>query len=200
MLTKEEILAEVQKLQYFYGLKHEIRYAQERTENTESVAEHIYGMHVLADYFIELEDPLHTWDKARILQMITWHDMDELETGDVPGYLKTDAHRAREVLAIKTVLEHVPSVIAETIKSITDEYTAQETQEARFVKALDKIEPLFQLYGNENGKSLMHKNKTTLEQSRMIKDKYVEEFLYMREFNNVINMQLAEEGFFVQHA
>lgn len=200
MFSKEEILNEVVKLQYFYGLKFEIRYAENRKDSTESVAEHIYGMHVLANYFMELENPSHTWDRARIFEMITWHDMDELETGDMLGYMKTDADRAREAIAMQTVIEKVPTVIKDHIKLVAMEYEEQKTDESRFVKALDKIEPLFHLYNNEDGKEVLLRNKTTLEHSRKIKDAYVAAFPYMKEFNDVINTTMQEEGFFATAA
>ena len=88
MFSDEEVLEEVKKIQYLYTLKREIRYAETRCDETESVAEHIYGMHICAMYFLPLEDPLCTWDKSRIFQMITLHDIDEIETGDVMRYLQ----------------------------------------------------------------------------------------------------------------
>lgn len=199
MFTNKEILDEVAKLQYFYGLKLEIRYAQDRGDVTESVAEHIYGMHVLAPYFLELEDPSCSWDRTRIFEMITWHDMDELETGDILGYMKTDADRQREVVAMQNVIEKAPTLIREHILAITAEYEAQKTDESRFVKALDKIEPLFHLY-NESGKQLLLRNKTTLQDSRKIKDSYVATFPHMKLFNEVINTTMDQEGYFAKSA
>lgn len=195
IFTEEDILDEVAKLQYCYGLKQEIRYGEGRPDQTESVAEHIYGMHVLASYFIELEDPQHSWNTEHIFEMITWHDMDELETGDMIGYKKTQADRERGANAMETVLQRLPSVVSARVKSIVQEYELQETVEARFVKALDKIEPLFHLY-NENGKTILIRNKTTQVDSRKIKDTYVAPFPYMRQFNDVINERMENEGFF----
>lgn len=197
MFTDEEIFEEVKKIQYLYGLKKEIRYGEIRTEVGESVAEHIYALHVLATYFLELENPSHDWDRAHIYEMITWHDMDEVETGDMIGYKKTEADRKREATAMQTVLEKVPSVIRERVTAVIEEYQNQATQEARFVKALDKIEPLFHLY-NENGKRILLRNKTTLHDSRIIKDSYVEPFPYIKQFNEVLNMQMDKEGFYTK--
>ena len=195
IFTEEDILEEVAKLQYCYGLKQEIRYGEGRLDQTESVAEHIYGMHVLASYFIELEDPQHSWDAKRIFEMITWHDMDELETGDVIGYKKTQADRERGANAMEVVLQKLPSAVATRVRDIVEEYESQGTVEARFVKALDKVEPLFHLY-NENGKTILIRNKTTQADSRKIKDSYVAPFPYLRQFNDVINERMENEGFF----
>jgi len=195
IFTEEDILEEVAKLQYCYGLKQEIRYGEGRLDQTESVAEHIYGMHVLASYFIELEDPQHSWDSKRIFEMITWHDMDELETGDVIGYKKTQADRERGANAMEVVLQKLPAAVSARVQDIVEEYESQGTIEARFVKALDKVEPLFHLY-NENGKTILIRNKTTQADSRKIKDSYVAPFPYLRQFNDVINERMENEGFF----
>jgi 5'-deoxynucleotidase YfbR-like HD superfamily hydrolase len=97
--NKDQILTDLAKLQYLYGLKKVIRYDQNRheTDSTESVAEHVYGMHILAQYFLPLENPKGSWDKSRIYEMITLHDIDEIETGDVLGYTKTEEIRALEI-------------------------------------------------------------------------------------------------------
>lgn len=195
MFTEAEIIEEVRKIQYFYGLKHEIRYGESRTDMGESVAEHIYGMHVLAAYFLPLEDKERKWNKERIYAMITWHDMDEVETGDMIGYKKTEADRAREVTAMDTVLNNTPKHMREEITKIVTEYQKQETNESRFVKALDKIEPLFQLY-NENGRRIHEKNRTTQDDSRRIKDAYVAEFAHLSAFNDTLNNAMEREGFF----
>lgn len=199
MFTKEEIFAEVRKLQYLYGLKREIRYGETREHPGESVAEHVYALHVLSHYFAELEDPLHTWNMQRVYEMITWHDMDEVETGDIIGYKKTEADRKKEETAMELVIGKVPELLKEKVISVSLEYQKQETEESRFVKALDKIEPLFQLY-NENGKEILQRNKTTLADSRKIKDKYVEGFPYIKEFNEVLNTAMDTEGFFAPAA
>lgn len=199
MLSKEDILKEVRTLQYFYGLKKEIRYGETRTDVGESVAEHIYGMHVLALYFLAHEDPQHIWNRQRIYQMITWHDMDELETGDIIGYKKTPDDRKREETAMEAVSARVPAILQTEFHTIIEEYQEQKTAESRFVKALDKLEPLFQIY-NENGKEILLRNRTTQEDSRKIKDAYVEPFPLMRAFNDVLNTTMEEEGFFFPSA
>ncbi len=193
--TKEEILQEVEKLTYLFGLKYEIRYEQKRGDETESVAEHIYGMHILAHYFLELEDSEKKWDRERIFSMITWHDIDELETGDMIGYKKTDADRAREETASNTVLEKLPLCLKEPITVVTHEYHKKETIEAKFVKAIDKIEPNFHLW-NEAGKKTLLENKTTEAEQRSIKDPFFREFPYIQQFSEVMTVHMRENGFF----
>ena len=198
-MTHEEILMEVQKIQYLYGLKRVIRYHHTREEplDTESVAEHVYGMLVLAQYFLPLEDPENKWDHAKITDMILYHDIDEIETGDKIGYLKTDADRAQEAVAALRVIGHLPESMKAHISSRMKEYDAQMSTEARFAKAIDRIEPSFHLY-SENGKGVMHQYKQTRDQHMRIKEAYVEPFPMLKAFNIAIAEEMQKQGFFTE--
>ncbi|MFT7507717.1 MAG: 5'-deoxynucleotidase YfbR-like HD superfamily hydrolase [Acidimicrobiales bacterium] len=199
IFSKDEVLQEIHKLQYLYGLKQEIRYGDKRPESTvtESVAEHIYGMHILASYFMPLENPDHSWDREKIYNLITWHDIDEIETGDIIGYLKTDEDRVRESEAKKTVVQKSPELLQRFITDVLCEYQKQETIEAQYVKAIDKIEPLCQIF-NENGKKVLLTNGTTLEENRRIKDPYVQKFPYIKHFTEVVSEEMQAQGFFTE--
>lgn len=196
-LTTEYILSEVKKLQYLYGLKYEIRYAQKRSNDifTESVAEHIYGMHVCALYFTPLENAGGSWNLSRIYEMITLHDIDELETGDMLGYLKTDSIRDREHEAKLKVINKLPTHLKENFESITEEYEAQETVESRFVKALDRFEPLLQMY-SEFGHHVIRTNQTKEEDARVIKEKYIKPYPTMYKYYRTIHQKMIDEGYF----
>ncbi len=196
-LTLERVIEETRKLQYYYRLKNEIRYGQNRQEgdSTESVAEHVYGMHILTLYFLPLEDPEGSWDRRRIYEMITLHDLDEVETGDTIGYLKTPEQRALEAAAMHVVIEKSPEHMQQWMKERSAEYEGQTTTEARFVKAIDRFEPLIHLY-TEHGRNTMHTNQTTVEHSRMLKDSYVAPFPYIRKFNETLQEEMSKMGYF----
>lgn len=192
---EEFVLSEMRKIQQLFRMKKVIRYHHTRDEviDTESVAEHVYGMLALADYFLPLEGG--DWNYVRIQQMALYHDIDEILTGDRIGYLKTDADRAKEYNAQKEVLELLPDLLKERAASCLEEYELQTTIESRFVKAIDKIEPLFHLI-NENGKEICKQTNVTYSQSRSIKDKYVEEFQFIKRFNEVLSQFMLKEGYF----
>lgn len=191
------VLDETKKLQTLYGLKSVIRYHQTRNEpiQTESVAEHVYGMQMLATYFLELEDESSSWDKEKIRNMIQLHDIDEIETGDIIGYLKTEEQVLNEHKAQERIIAKLPSHMQAIARTLLDEYDNQETQEARFTKAIDKIEPVFHLL-NENGKRICRMHNQTHEQHRSIKDKYVSFFPYIKRFNEVTAKTMVDQGFF----
>lgn len=195
--TKEKILSETAKLQYLYGLKKVIRYDQSRheTDSTESVAEHVYGMLILAQYFLPLENPEGDWDRVRLYEMITIHDIDEIETGDTLGYQKTAETRALELDAMKRTIENAPLHMQAQMNQRVTEYETRETSEAKFAKAIDKIEPLFQIF-NEEGRDVLKRNKTTAEQSLSIKTSYIKDFPYIKIFNETIHQALVNGDYY----
>ena len=195
--TDEEILTEVQGLRYLYGLKKVIRYHLDRTEalDTESVAEHVYGMSIIAEYFLPHEDPNHQWDHTKIRKMILFHDIDEIETGDIIGYLKNDEDRKAELEAAKRAIAKIPTDMQQEVASLMEEYDARVTPEARLTKAIDKMEPNFHLFCEE-GKKIHHHNKTTRHQHSSIKDPYLVDFPSLRRFNAVMVNAMEANGHF----
>lgn len=195
--SDEFVLGETKRLQVFYRLKDELRYDGVRNDeiSEESVAEHIYALHCLADYFVPLEDTEGEWDLTKIHQMLTYHDIDEIETGDTIGYMKTDADRALEREAAVRVVASFPESVQANITALLDEYEAQETPEAKYAKALDKMEPVFHLY-SENGRKVFQKNKTTPAQHKSVKDSYAAPFPILNRFNAVLGQRLMDEGFY----
>ncbi len=192
------VLEETAKIQYLYGLKHETRYDLPRQEAiaSESVAEHVYGMHILAHYFYPLEQKAANVDFNKIQTMITWHDIDEVETGDTIGYLKTPAMRAAEADAAARVIARTPSHMKDSAQAVLTEYEALQTKAATFVKALDRIEPLFQLY-TKHGKQTLHRINATQEQSDNLKYPYVKDWPLMERFVAVVSGTMKTEGYYV---
>jgi len=152
-------------------------------------------MHIVAQYFLPLLDETQSWNKAHIYEMITLHDIDEIETGDVLGYIKTQADRDKEGDAMRQVIEKSPIHMQTHMLERVNEYEAQETIESRFVRAIDKFEPLVQVY-NQTGKEILHKNYTTAEQSASVKEPYIKEFTVMYQYYRVIHQCMIDEGFF----
>jgi putative hydrolases of HD superfamily len=196
-LTPKYILSEVAKIQYLYGLKYEIRYADERHEedSTESVAEHIYGMHILCQYFLLLENPAGDWDKLKILEMILLHDIDEIETGDVIGYTKSQAMLDAEADAMRRVMQKSPEHMHRPMAAIIDEYELQESPEAKFVKAIDRFEPLIHLF-NGKGKAVQHRGNTTRAQHMSLREDKLKPYPYLYAYYRVIEQEMFTQGFF----
>ncbi len=193
----EFVLSEIEKLRYAYKLKKEIRYAQKRegSIDTESVAEHIYGMYVITSYFLPLEDVKSEWDKQKILETIVWHDADELVTGDTITHWKTEEFIKQAETAVGEAISNLPELLQKPISKLVEEYEARQSIEAQFVKAIDKIEPLFEVW-EDFYKDIMHRNGNTLELHWKYKRPYIEKFPYLMRFAEVATNRLQQKGFF----
>lgn len=148
ILTDDTFLqTELDSIISYYQLKHTIRWAHDRTEDeTESVAEHVYGLHILIDYFFPLVTEDTPMDLELVRQLATWHDMAEGFVGDMTTRTKTIEHQNNEKIAEAKLIETSPKHLTAMLKKVYEIYDARTTPESQFVKALDKIEPQFHLY------------------------------------------------------
>ena len=133
-MTTQEYLAVVHCIA---GLKERTRHAWTKDGRQESVAEHCWRMTLMA-YF--LRDRFPAADLARVLLMCLLHDMGEVFTGDIPTFEKTDADRAREHALRDAWIDALPAPYADEVRGIFAEMDTGETEEARLVRALDRME------------------------------------------------------------
>ena len=119
------------------GLKERTRHAWMKSGRQESVAEHSWRMALMA-YFLRDEFP--TADLTRVLLMALLHDVGEVFTGDIPTFEKTDDDRAREHELRDEWIDALPAPYAAEVRSLFTEMDAMETEEAKIVKALDRME------------------------------------------------------------
>lgn len=197
--SREQILQEIARIKYLYKMKGVFRYDRSRDPwaRAESNAEHLYGMMILLNYFLPLEDPERDLDAQRIYELILVHDLDEIEAGDVVSYKKTDADRAIAKEGLERSLQSVPQHMAYSHRERIAEYEAQETREAQLVKALDKLEPLVELF-DKYGKKIQHDNQTTREQARAGREQYISKFPAIHQYFNVLFDEMEQQGYFYE--
>lgn len=180
----EEYLAEIERIRVLYTLKNTMRYLSVRDQDahSESVAEHIYGMQVIAQYFYPLEDPESNLDRARVNELMLFHELGEIETGDIINHRKTDAHREAEKEAAKRVAAQLPESLREIALVRLEEFEARETPEARYAYAIDKVEPIFEMWDEKKALPLFERFGYTHQNALETKKQVTEEYPYMRRF------------------
>jgi putative hydrolase of HD superfamily len=104
----------------------------------ESVAEHSFGVAVLALFLVDAHFP--DLDRDRVLRMALLHDFGEIYAGDLtPGdTVPPEEKHRREANAVAEVLGKLPSG-AEYI-ALWHEYEARATPEAQLVWQVDRLE------------------------------------------------------------
>ena len=107
----------------------------------ESVAEHSWRIALMA---MLLREEFPALDMDRVVDMCLIHDLGECFTGDIPTFLKTDADRKTEEELLEDWVKSLPQDLALRLGELYREMDAQQTQEAKLYKALDKLEALIQ--------------------------------------------------------
>jgi putative hydrolases of HD superfamily len=113
--------------------------AVDRKENDAEHSWHLALMVILlAEHADEPVDVGHT------VKLVVVHDLVEIHAGDTPLYDDVGAltQDARERAAADRLFGMLPADQADEVRALWDEFEARETPEARFAKAMDRLEPL----------------------------------------------------------
>jgi len=123
------------------NLKTEMRHSWLSDGRRESVAEHTWLMSVAAVLMSpHLE---HSVDLGQTLKLIALHDIAEAITGDIPYFEESsrkDTKFADEAAAMETMRAMLPAASGQLLLELWREYEDCETREAKFARALDKLE------------------------------------------------------------
>ncbi|QTN35688.1 HD domain-containing protein [Cognatishimia activa] len=89
-------------------------------------------------------------DILRVIQMLLLHDIVEIDVGDHPIDLPTDweAVAVAEQAAAARIFGMLPAAQSTVLREIWQEFEAAQTPSARFAKALDACQPIFQTLNN----------------------------------------------------
>lgn len=128
-------------------LKTTYRFSEIKHENfSDSSADHSWRLALMI--FMFAEKLKLNIDVPRAVKIALIHDIAEAVTGDIDallirnGKVTKDEKREGEINAIKKLTSILPIELGEEINSLWYEYEKGETEEAKFVKALDKIETI----------------------------------------------------------
>lgn len=112
------------------------------TGRCESVAEHTFGVAVLAFLLADAHFP-HL-DSSRVLRMALIHDFGEIYAGDIiphDGVTNAEKH-GLEQEAVRRIFGRLPH--GQQYLELWEEYERGDSPEARFVRQIDRLEMAFQ--------------------------------------------------------
>ena len=104
----------------------------------ESVAEHSFGVAVLALFLVDAHFP--ELDRDKVLRLALLHDFGEIYAGDLtPGdAISSEEKHEREATAVAQVLGKLPNGAEYT--ALWQEYETGATPEAQLVRQVDRLE------------------------------------------------------------
>jgi putative hydrolase of HD superfamily len=122
--------------------------AAERCEND---AEHSWHLAVMVILLAEYADePI---DVGHAIKLVVVHDLVEIYAGDSPVFVPgaADDQQEREIAAAERLFGLLPDDQAASMRALWDEFEAAATPEARFGKAMDRLEPMLLNWLNAGG-------------------------------------------------
>jgi putative hydrolases of HD superfamily len=114
-------------------------------DRRENSAEHSWHLTVMALTLAEYAPP--STDLARVVAMLAVHDLVEVDAGDLSVYASPpDQARqlAAEMAAADRLFALLPAGQAGDLRALWDEFEARLSLEARFARALDRLQPMLE--------------------------------------------------------
>lgn len=133
-----------------------IKYIQRKTklfnsDRPENDAEHSWHLAMMAIVLAGYSDtPV---DVLKVMKMVLIHDIVEIDAGDTFIYdtVKNHKNTDEELAAAKRIFGLLPARQAEELVALWLEFEEEQTNEAKFAKSLDRLEPLLQNVSNNGG-------------------------------------------------
>lgn len=146
LLKQIEFIKEIDKLKYIQ--RKTKLFNSNRHEND---AEHSW--HLAMMVMVLAEHANTSIDMLKVLKMVLIHDIVEIDAGDTFLYDTTKSHvnSEEELIAAQRIFGLLPQKQAEEFISIWEEFEEGKTNEAKFAKTMDRLEPLLQNISNNGG-------------------------------------------------
>ncbi len=146
LLKQIEFIKEIDKLKYIQ--RRTKLFNSDRHEND---AEHSWHLAMMA---IVLSDYSNTnIDILKVIKMVLIHDIVEIDAGDTFIYDQNKSHNntEEELKAAERIFGLLPEKQATEFIEIWKEFEDGITDEAKFAKSMDRLEPLLQNTSNNGG-------------------------------------------------
>jgi putative hydrolase of HD superfamily len=146
LLKQVEFIHEIDKVKYI--LRKTRLFNSQRNEND---AEHSWHLAIMA--LILAEHANEPVDILKVVKMLLIHDVVEIDAGDIFLYDAVLNHT--NTLAEQKAAERIFGLLsddqAKEYIAIWEEFEESKTPEAKFARAMDRLEPLFQNLSNGGG-------------------------------------------------
>ncbi|MFI6094703.1 HD family hydrolase [Lentzea sp. NPDC051213] len=122
--------------------------AEQRREND---AEHSWHLALMVPVLAEhADEPI---DVGHTIKLVLVHDLVEIYAGDTFLYdtVAENDQEEREQAAADRLFAMLPEGQAAEFRALWDEFEARQTPEARFAKAMDRLQPLLLNFNNKGG-------------------------------------------------
>ncbi len=146
LLKQLAFIKEIDKLKYI--LRKTKLFNSNRNEND---AEHSWHLSLMALVLAgHANQPV---DLLKVIKMLLIHDIVEIDAGDTFIYDTQKSHdnTAEEREAANRIFGLLPDEQANDLIAVWEEFEAGQTDEAKFARAMDRLEPLLQNTSNNGG-------------------------------------------------
>ncbi|RED93852.1 HD domain-containing protein [Marinoscillum furvescens] len=146
LLQQLEFIREIDKLKYIFRKSR--LFGSDRHENDAEHSWHLAMMAVVLE-----EHAIAPVSLLRVIKMLLIHDIVEIDAGDTFLYDTTKDHNntEEELVAANRIFGILPEDQRDEFIKIWQEFEAGESADARFAKALDRLEPVMQNASNGGG-------------------------------------------------
>ena len=134
----------------------QLKYIQRKTklfnsDRNENDAEHSWHLAMMS--IVLAEHSNKKIDILKVLKMVLIHDIVEIDSGDIFIYdtIKNHNNTEEELIAAKRIFGLLPKDQAEELIAIWKEFEEGITDDAKFAKSMDRLEPLLQNTSNNGG-------------------------------------------------
>lgn len=117
-----------------------------RPPRKENDAEHSFHLAIFAAILSEYAN--ESIDTAHVMKMVLVHDVVEIDAGDTYCYDPegNKTKRSRELKAADRLFGLLPDDQRDEYRSLWDEFEANETPDAKFANAMDRLQPVLMNY------------------------------------------------------
>jgi len=182
-----DFLLEIDKIKQIF--RRTKLFDQSRVEND---AEHSWHLAMMAITFADYAN--ENVDLLRVIKMVLIHDIVEIDAGDYIVYTnKGNEKKQKEVEGANRIFNILPKELAAELLELWFEFEKNETTDANFANAIDRLEPIMQNYYSKGEAWIKHNIKA--DQIRKVNKKIEKGSKKLWEYTLSLVDETVEKGY-----